>query len=56
MKEGGFICKFMLFSHIYLSMNLKVMQGGPVGHKTGLSLSLSRLRRGDKDGPSVMML
>ena len=53
-KEGGFISKFVLFSHIYPSANPKVTEGSPIGHKTGLSPLLPRLRRGDKDGLSVM--
>ena len=42
-KGGGFVSKFTLFSCVYPSVNPKVVEGGPIGHKTGLSLPLSRL-------------
>ena len=53
-KEGGFVSKLGFLNGIYSSVNPKVAEGGPVGHETGLSPSLARLRRGDKDGTSVM--
>ena len=55
--EGGivkFITQPAFFSIVYPSANPKVAEGGPIGHKTGLSPSLPRLRRGDKDGTSVV--
>ena len=53
-KEGGFISKLTFLSGVYPSANPKVTEGGSIGHKTGLSPPLARLRRGDKDGTSVM--
>ena len=35
--EVGSIRELAFLSGIYLSMDLKVTEGGPVGHKTGLS-------------------
>ena len=42
-KEGSFVSKLMLLSRVYPSMNPKVAEDSPIGHKTGLSLLLSRL-------------
>ena len=53
-KEVGFVSKLAFLSGVYPGANPKVTEGGPVGHKTGLSPLLPGLRRGDKDGASIM--
>ena len=53
-KEGGFVSELAFRNVVYPSVNPKVAEGGPIGHKTRLSPPLSRLRRGDKDGASIM--
>ena len=50
---GGIFSKHKLLSCVYPSANTKVAEGRPVGDETGLSPSLARLRRGDKDGTSI---
>ena len=53
-KEGGFISKLAFLRGVYPGANPKVAEGGPVGHETGLSPLLPRLRGGDKDGVGIM--
>ena len=53
-KEGSFVSKLAFLSCVYPSANPKVMEGGLIGYKTGLSPLLSRLRGGDKDGVGIM--
>jgi len=51
--EGGIFGKHELLSLVYPSANTKVAEGHTIGDKTGLSPSLARLQRGDKDGTSI---
>ena len=56
-KEGGIVSKFAkpaFFRRVYPGADLKVTEGGPIGQETGLSPSLPRFRRGDKDGAGVV--
>ena len=53
-KEGGFVSELTFLNVVYPSANPKIAEGGPIGHKTRLSPPLAGLRRGDKDGASVM--
>jgi len=50
---GGIFSKCELLSSVYPGANMKVVEGRPIGDKTGLSPPLARLRGGDKDGASI---
>ena len=52
-KEVGIFSKRKLLSSVYPSANTKVVEGHPIGDKTGLSPPLARLQGGDKDGVSI---